>query len=124
VKYLTGNRVQMEARLEPADRAQLERHEIKEQRAIRFSGEADELAASLRRGRVEDVLQVSRLTTQTWAVVNDLAVDFSGSVIDKGHSACRQVKRLSMSSSVIPAKGESRSSISAEVISSNKAASC
>ena len=86
VKHLTGNRVQVEARLKSADRAQLERHEIEEQRAVRLSGEADELAPCLGRGRVEDVLQVGRLTTQAWAVVNDLAVDFSGSVIDKGHS--------------------------------------
>src|SRR6185369_240883 len=31
------------------------------------------------------VLQVRRLTTQAWAVVNDLAVNFSGSVVNKGH---------------------------------------
>ena len=79
----------MEARLEPADRAELEWHEVEKQRAVGLRGEADQLAARLGRGRIEDVLQVSRLTTQTWAVVNDLAVDFSGSVIDKGHSACR-----------------------------------
>src|SRR5262249_17280769 len=57
-----------------------------EQRAVGFSGKTDQFAARLRRGRIEDVLQIGRLTTQTWAVVDDLAVDFSGSVINKGHS--------------------------------------
>ena len=76
----------MESRLEPAHRAKLERHEIEKQRAVGFGRKADQLAARLRRSRVEDVLQVGRLTTQSWAVVDDLAVDFSGGVIDKGHS--------------------------------------
>jgi hypothetical protein len=77
----------VKARFETAYGPQLERHEIKEQRAISLSREADQLTARLWRGRIEDVLQVSRLTTQSWAVVDDLAVDFSGSVIDEGHSA-------------------------------------
>ncbi len=53
---------------------------------ISLATETDQLAARLGRGRIKDVLQVSRLTTQTWAVVDDLAVDFSRSVIDEGHS--------------------------------------
>ena len=76
----------MKARLKPAYRSELERHKIKEQRAISLRRETDQLAARLGRGRIKDVLQVSRLTTQTWAVVDDLAVDFSRSVIDEGHS--------------------------------------
>jgi len=76
----------MKPRLETPDRAELQGHEIEKQRAVGFSCKADQLAARLGRGRVEDVLQVGRLTTQTRAVVDDLAVDFSGSVINKGHS--------------------------------------
>src|ERR1044072_1169335 len=124
VKNLTGHGVQVKARFESADGAELERHEVEKQRAICFRGKADQLAARLRGGGIEDVLQVRRLATQARAVVDDLAVDFSGSVVNKGHSACRQVKRLSISSSVMPAKGESRSSSSVAAISSNIAASC
>jgi hypothetical protein len=76
----------VKARLEAAHCSELERHKIKEQRAISLGREADQLAARLGSSRIEDVLQVGRLTTQSWAVVDDLAVDFSGSVIDEGHS--------------------------------------
>src|SRR6185369_14895736 len=86
VKNLTRHGVQVKARLEAANCPQLERHEIKEQRAISLGREADQLAARLGRGRIKDVLQVCRLTTQAWAVVDDLAVDFSRSVVDEGHS--------------------------------------
>jgi len=79
----------VEARLEPTNSAELERHEVKKQRAVSFCRKTDQFAARLGSSRVEDVLQIGRLTTQTWAVVNDLAVDFSGSVVNKGHSTCR-----------------------------------
>src|SRR6185437_10002489 len=119
VKNLTGDGVKVEARFESAHGSELERHEVEKQRAVCFRSETNQLAARLGSGGVENVLQVSRLTTQAWTVVDDLAVDFSGSVINKGHSRCRQVKRLSISSSVMPAKGESRSSMSLAAISSN-----
>jgi hypothetical protein len=53
----------VEARLEPTNSAELERHEVEKQRAVSFCRKADQLAARLWRSRVEDVLQVGRLTT-------------------------------------------------------------
>src|SRR5881392_2129831 len=74
------------------------------------------------------MLEVSRLTTESGSVVDDLAIDFSGGVIDEGHMAVTLAvvywKRLSMSSSVISPKGESSSLNSALLISSTNADNC
>jgi len=45
------------------------------------------LPRALWRGGLENVLQVSRFAAETRAVVNDLAVNFSRCVVDKGHKA-------------------------------------
>ena len=63
-----------------------ERYNFDELCSVCLGGEADQFASRLGSGRIEDVLLVGRLTTQSWAVVDDLAVDFSGSVVDEGHS--------------------------------------
>ncbi len=75
----------MEARLESPHRSQLQRHKVKEERAIRFRGQADEFAFRLRRGRVIDVLEIRRLAAEARAVVDDLAIDLSRCVINESH---------------------------------------
>src|SRR5881394_2343034 len=77
----------MKPSLEAADRSQLQRHEIKEQCAFSFSREADQYPFCLRGSRIIDVLQVCRLSTQSGAVVNDLAINLSGCVVNKSHTA-------------------------------------
>ena len=67
----------MESGLETPHRTQFERHEIKEERAIGFRGETDELPLRLRSSRIVDVLQVGRLTAQSGPLVDNLAVDFA-----------------------------------------------
>jgi len=47
IKHLTRNGVEMKARLEATHSSQLERHEIEEQRAIRFGRQTDQFAARL-----------------------------------------------------------------------------
>src|ERR1041384_1773514 len=75
----------MKPSLETADRSQFQGHEIKEQRAIGFSRQADQFPFRLRGRRIVDVLQVRGLSTQSGAVVNDLAINLSGCVVDKSH---------------------------------------
>src|ERR1041384_437443 len=100
----------MKPRLEAADRPQLQGHEIKEQCAVSFSRQADQFPFCLGGSRIVNVLQVSRLSAQSGAVVNDLAINLSGCVVDKSHRARNlgqgyaSEKRLSISSSVIPEK--------------------
>src|SRR6185295_14241964 len=74
VKNLSRNGVKMKTCLETANCSQLERHEIKEKRAIGFRGQTDELPLCLGGRRIVDVLQVGRLTTQSGAVIDNLAV--------------------------------------------------
>src|ERR1043166_8835839 len=118
----------METSFEAAHGTKLERHEVEEKRAVGFRRQADQLAARLRRGRLENVLQIRCLTTQPGAVVNNLAVDFSGGVVDEGHMAITLLftywNRLSMSSSVISPKAESSSRNSSLLISSTIADNC
>src|SRR5947207_13990940 len=77
----------MKPSLEAADRSQLQGHEIKEQCPLSFSREADQFPFCLRVSRIVDVLQVRRLSTQSGAVVNDLAIDLSGCVVNNSHTA-------------------------------------
>ena len=77
----------MKPSLEAADRSQLQGHEIKEQCAFSFSGEADQFPFCLSGSRIIDVLQVRRLSTQSGAVVNDLAINLSGCVVNESHTA-------------------------------------
>src|ERR1041385_6971185 len=122
----------MKPSLETADCSQFQGHEIKEQRAVGFSRQADQFPFRLRGRRIVDVLQVRGLSTQSGAVVNDLAINLSGCVVDKSHrteklgAGYASEKRLSISSSVIPEKcGEILApaaeslSISAKVLASS-----
>src|SRR6059058_88366 len=77
----------MKPSFEAADRSQLQGHEIKEQRPLSFCREADQFPFCLRGSRIVDVLQVRRFSTQSGAVVNDLAINLSGCVVNKSHTA-------------------------------------
>src|SRR6185369_5606576 len=135
VKDLARNGIQMKSSLESADGTQIERQKIEEQGAIRLGCETDQLSLGLRGGRIVDVLQIGCFSTQSWAVINNLAVDFARCVVDErqgriltcryagevgaapgpsrslqGHftiSHTRYLNNASMSSSVISANGES-----------------
>ena len=107
VEDLAGNGVEVKARLEAAHGAEVEREEVEEERAVGFRGEGDQLSLRLRIGLVVDPLQVGRLAAQTGTVIDDLAVDLPRGVVDERHEAY-SLKRLSMSSSVISANGESK----------------
>src|SRR5688572_25562130 len=77
----------MKSGLETTHGSQLERHKVKKQCAISLCREADQLTAGLRGSGFKDVLQIGGLAAQTRSVVNDLAVNLSGCVVDKSHKA-------------------------------------
>src|SRR5205823_194068 len=85
VEHLAGHGVEMEAGLESPDLSQRQGKEVEEEGAVRLGGEADELALRLRIGLVVDVLEIGGLPAKTRAVIDDLAVDLSGRVVDEGH---------------------------------------
>src|SRR5690348_13738242 len=73
VVYLAGHRVEMEARLEPANRPEIHRKEIEEERALGFGRERNQLAARARLHSAVHVLEVRGLAAQPGTVVHDLA---------------------------------------------------
>ena len=77
VVHLAGNRVELKARCESGDRAEIERQKIEEQGAIGLGGERDHRALALIRHERVDVLQVRRLARPSRAVVDDLARDLA-----------------------------------------------
>ncbi len=77
----------MEAGFETADLAQGEGKKIEEKGALSLGRKADHLPFRVSGGLLVDVLQVRRLAAETRAVVDDLAVDFSRSVVDERHPA-------------------------------------
>ncbi len=89
VEDLPGDGVEVEAGREAADRTEIERQEVEEERAVGFGGERDHLALRLGRSLAVDELQVGRLSTQPGAVVDDLAVDLAAGVVDERHGVSR-----------------------------------
>jgi hypothetical protein len=75
----------MKARLKTTHRAQFQRHEIEEERAIRLGRKADELPLGLRGSRIKDILEIGRFAAQSRPVVNDLAIDLARSVVNERH---------------------------------------
>jgi hypothetical protein len=67
------------------DRAEVEREEVEEERAVSFGGKRNHLATGLRQRLVEDPVEISSLSAQAGSVVDNFAVDFSGSEIDETH---------------------------------------
>src|SRR6185503_7499147 len=83
VKNLAGNGIKMESGAEAADSPQIERQKVKEERPVRLRGQGDHLALLFVDRLIENMLQVRRLTAQTSAVVDDLAVNFSCGKVNK-----------------------------------------
>src|SRR5664280_2407197 len=85
VVYLAGNRVEMEAGLEAANRSEIHRKKIEKERALRFSREGDELAAGVRLHAAVDVLEIRCLAAESRTVIHDLAGDLAGGIVDHRH---------------------------------------
>ena len=85
VEHLAGDRVELHAGLHPANRAELDRKKVEEERAIRFGGEREHLALVLDGQLLVDPLQVGRLAAQTRTVVDDLRGEFFCGVVEENH---------------------------------------
>src|SRR5690606_29590671 len=100
VEHLARHRVEVEARLEAVDLAQVEGQEVEEQRALVLGGERHHLALRLGRHLLVDLLEVGGLTRQAGAVVDDLEVDLAGGEVDGAHRSL--VPNRPSSSAVAP----------------------
>src|SRR5690606_25740528 len=87
VIHLARHGVQLHPRAEAGDRAQVEREEIEEQRAVCLRSKRDHRPLPRCGYECMHVLQVARLTRTYGAVVDDLAGDFLRRVIDQRHRA-------------------------------------
>ena len=85
VEDLPGHRVEVEARLEAADLAERQRQEVEEERSLGLRREADHLPLVLGVRALVDVLEVRRLPAETGPVIDQLAVDLAGHVVDEAH---------------------------------------
>ena len=75
----------MKARLEPSHRSQIQWQEVEEERAVRFRRQRDHFALLILSRVVVDPLQVGGLSSQTWTVIHELAVNFASRKIDERH---------------------------------------
>jgi hypothetical protein len=73
----------VEPSLESAHSAEVEWQEVEEQRAVGLSRQGNHLSLLLVRRFVVHHLQISGLTAETGAVIDDFAVYFSGGKVDK-----------------------------------------
>ena len=87
VEDLAGDRVELQARLESADDADVDRQQVEEERAVGLGLQAHHLAAALRRGLGVDVVEVGRLPTEARTVVNDLRRHLHRRVVEEDHAS-------------------------------------
>src|SRR5579862_4269288 len=73
----------MDARLEAAYRAQVQRQEVEEQRTFGFRRQGDHLPLLLVRRFLINHLQIRGLAAESGAVIHDLAVNLSGCEVDE-----------------------------------------
>src|SRR5262249_4692818 len=93
VKDLARNGVEVETGLESSDSAEFQGHEVEKESTVSLGSQTDKFATGLGSRGIEYVLQVGRFATEAWAVVNDLAVNLSRSVINKGHGRVRSAEK-------------------------------
>jgi hypothetical protein len=92
VEDLSGDGVEVDAGLEAAHRAEIEREEIEEQGTLGFRGQRDHLALLLVRGFLVDDLQVRGFAAKSGAVVHDFAVDLAGCEVDETQGLSSKVQ--------------------------------
>src|SRR4051812_49318564 len=94
----------MKAGLEPADRSQVDRQEIEEERPFRLGRQRDELPASIGRHLAINDLEIGRLPAEARTVIHDLAVDLTGRVVDHRHGSRAPYWNILSISSSAPAR--------------------
>src|SRR3990170_4914484 len=82
---LSGYRIKLKPGVEPRNRAQIERQEIEEQRTVGLGRQRHHLALSLFGQLRIDLLQVRRLSRSAGTIIDDLAGDLAGAVVDDRH---------------------------------------
>ena len=85
VEDLAGDRVELQARLEAADHADVDRQKVKEKRPVGLRLQADHLAAALRRGLGVDVVEIGGLPAEARTVVHDLRGHLHRRVVEEDH---------------------------------------
>src|SRR5207237_6728655 len=65
--------------------SQIQGKKIKEECAVRFRGQGNHLALLILSSMVVNPLQVGGLSTQTWTVVHQLAVNFARRKVNERH---------------------------------------
>ena len=83
---LPGHGVQLEARRETGDLAQVDGEKIEEQRAVGLRGERYHASAPGLGNATVDVVQIRRLPGPPRSVVHDFARDLAAREIDQGHA--------------------------------------
>jgi hypothetical protein len=83
VENLSRDGIEVNAGLEAAHGAEIERKEVEEQRTLGFRGQRDHLPLLLVRGFLVDHLQIRGLAAESGTVVHDLAIDLAGCEVDE-----------------------------------------
>src|ERR1700693_750707 len=104
IENLAGNRIEVNASLEAANRAQVERQKIEEQGPFRLRRQRDHLSLLLFGGFLVDELEIRSLAAQPSAVVNDLAIDLAGRKVDETQDFPRDRWRTRASAQASPGK--------------------
>src|SRR5262249_2216844 len=100
VEDLAGDGVEVKPRLEAADLTQRQRQEVEEQGALGLGGERDHAPLGVGAGLRVDVLEVCRLAAQTGSVIDQLAVDLAGRVVDEAHESVSTPVRPAAATSI------------------------
>lgn len=94
VEHLTGNREELELRVEAGNLAELHRHVVEEERALLGRGHRVELAALLVGNEPVKHLDVRGLARERRAIVDDLRLDLPPGEVDHRHGGATITDRL------------------------------
>ena len=86
VEHLPGHGVELDPRAHAADRPDLDRQEVEEERAVRLGGEREHLALVLDGQLLVDPLEIRGLAAQPGPVVDDLGRQLLGRVVEEHHA--------------------------------------
>jgi hypothetical protein len=85
IEDLARDSIEMKTHLEAPDISERKRKKVKEEGALGLRSQRDELALLIRVRLLVHILQVCGLSAQAWTIIDDLAVNLSGSIVYKGH---------------------------------------
>jgi hypothetical protein len=82
---LPRNRIKLNPDIKPPDLSQIQGQKIKKEGPISLGIDGDHFTFDIFFGGTKDILEIRRLSTKAWTIINDLTLNLVFAEIDKRH---------------------------------------